>query len=185
MNSFRIESKNVVRDYLRAKDGQLPQLFTRVFSADGRFVSTHAADATMEDSDVTGLDAVTRVFRELGRGYENIVTLVPLETMRESDGILTSHWVVAMTDRNDTDGFVGWGRYRWTFNDAGDLADELAVHFEGSVRMTARETSSRIDTLLDLPHPFCAHAALMRALSWCAPVCAWLDRDPATLPNPW
>jgi len=172
-------SARVVRDYLRAKDGQLPLLFSRVFSPHGRFVATYDFPAPFEDAGPReGLDAVTELFRKMGERCENIVTVVPVETARESESTLQTQWVVAMTTRSGQGGFVGWGTYRWTFESDGQRARELAVRFEGMAPLSVAEAPALLGDFMDLPHPWCTGAEISEASSSMrslGPLRMWLD----------
>ncbi len=176
----RQESFRILRDYLRAKDAQVPHLFARVFTDDAIFIATHAVESPVSGSEPTvGLEAVTTLFREMGRQCENIVTVVPSETVRESAGLVTSDWVVALTLRNGAPGFVGWGTYQWTLAACGTRAVQLAVHFAGKVALNADLATPVLDVLVDQSHPFCSTTDLKQASSEVPelmPLVRWLKR---------
>jgi hypothetical protein len=168
----------IVQDYLRAKDAQLPRLFSRVFSPAGRFVATYASPGPFrEEGPQDGLPAIVEVFRRMGQACENIITVVPVETLIEHGRTLTSQWVVALTTRSGDGGFVGWGSYRWTWSADGRRADELAVRFEGSRPLSVDDAPTLLDDLLELPHPWCTQSAIQQATSSMASLAdlrAWL-----------
>ncbi|MFT5681640.1 MAG: hypothetical protein ACI8RZ_002546 [Myxococcota bacterium] len=159
-------SARIIADYLRAKDAQVPLLYQRVFTADARFVTIfHVPSPFGETPPQEGLPAITRTFRMMGAHNENIVTVVPVESLVQRDGILTSRWVVAMTRRDGTGGFSGWGSYRWTLDDTGTRARELEVTFEGMAALSNAEAPAVLSRLLDLSHPWCMQADLIEAIS--------------------
>lgn len=147
----------LVEDYLRAKDAQVPMLYRRVFTPDARFVPTYAMPSPFgDDSPREGLAAITEGFRAMGAACENILTVVPRESLAETPEGFVSDWVVAMTRRNGAGAFVGWGRYTWRLDASRTRARELAVRFEG-LHQPVDELAT-FDALLDLPHPWCSEA---------------------------
>jgi hypothetical protein len=59
-SSVRVESKRIVRDDLRAKDAQVPRLFSHVFTEDAVFTSIHAVASPVAGSEPSvGLQALT------------------------------------------------------------------------------------------------------------------------------
>lgn len=159
-------SARIIADYLRAKDAQVPQLYSRVFTPDARFITTFSVPSPFgERPPQLGLPAITSTFKELGTHNENIVTLVPVESVEQRDGVLSSRWVVAMTRRDGTGGFAGWGRYAWILDDSGSRARELEVFFEGMAALSVSQAEPVLSALLDLPHPWCTQVELDRAVS--------------------
>lgn len=154
----------LLRDYLRAKDAQVPRLFTRVFTPDAAFVPRYAIPGPFGDAQPhEGRPAVVEAFRELGRMSENILTVVPEDSVEESPGRLRSRWVVAMTRRESGAGFVGWGDYDWSLAECG-RARRLAVDFLGLAPLTPQDAPAVLDRMLDLPHPIVADAVLVQAV---------------------
>ncbi|MGH1340775.1 MAG: nuclear transport factor 2 family protein [Nannocystales bacterium] len=152
---IRPESARILEDYLRAKDAQVPHLYRRVFTADARFVATYAMPSPFgDDAPRQGFSAIVDGFRTMGTACENILTVVPIETLDETAERLLSRWVVAMTKRDGSGAFVGWGTYRWRFDATRTRARELAVRFEG-LHEPADEDAT-FDAMLDLSHPWCS-----------------------------
>ncbi len=176
--AIKPESARIVRDYLRAKDAQVPHLFSRVFTNDAVFTSTYSRAAPFGDSGPKhGLPAITELFRYMGERCENIITVVPTDTIDEVPGGLGCDWVVAMTQRNGEGGFVGWGDYAWIFNAEGTRAEKLAVHFQGAVPLEEGETGNALDAMVALAHPWCALSDLRRTAQGSAelePLRQWL-----------
>lgn len=157
---IRNRTARLIEDYLRAKDAQVPHLYRRVFTEDAEFNPSYAMPSPFGDETPRrGLAEITAAFREMGRQCENILTVVPLESLQENATSLTSQWVVAMTQRDGTRAFVGWGTYVWTLDPAQSLATKLAVRFEGLHVPDDVETT--FDAMLDLPHPWCAQDAVL------------------------
>jgi hypothetical protein len=164
-SSIRPTSARLLADYLRAKDAQLPHLYDRVFAVDAAFRPTYAVPTPFgEATPSVGLPAVRETFRRMGTFCENIVTVVPVESLDEQGGRLRSRWVVAMTVREGGAGFVGWGTYVWTWTPEGDLAVDLAVEFQGMVPFAADEVGHALDALLGLSHPWCGRDELAAAV---------------------
>lgn len=178
--AIHTESARIVRDYLRAKDAQVPHLFSSVFTEDALFISAYEQAAPFGDSGPKeGLTAITELFRYMGERCENIITVVPTDTLNETVGGLACDWVVAMTQRNEDGGFVGWGRYEWEFGAQGTLAKKLLVRFQGAVPMDSGEAPAVLDVMSQLAHPWCALSDLrrgMRGLSEMQPLEHWLEQ---------
>ncbi|MEM6994379.1 MAG: nuclear transport factor 2 family protein [Myxococcota bacterium] len=176
------ESARIIEDYLRAKDAQVPHLYRRVFTEDARFVATYDMPSPFgDDGPRDGLAAIASGFRKMGQMCENIVTVVPVDSLDETSGSLSSRWVVAMTRRDGAGGFVGWGSYRWSLDVDAKRATELAVRFEGMQPLDTADEADVFDALLDLPHPWCTREQIERAASatTLAPLLAWLAEGSA------
>jgi len=157
-------SAAIIARYLRAKDAQVPHLYRQVFVPDSLFTTTFTGPSPFgERPPQRGLAAITDTFRQLGQRCENIVTVVPTESISEQDGILTSRWVVAMTIREQPAGFTGWGTYRWVLDAGGLRARELHVTFEGMAPLDGESAPVVLDRMLSLSHPWCSTADLRSA----------------------
>lgn len=174
---IRPDAARIIEDYLRAKDAQIPLLYRRVFTEDARFIPTYAMPSPFgDDTPRSGIADITAAFREMGRQCENILTVVPLESLRDDQGTMTSKWVVAMTQREGGSAFVGWGTYAWRLTPDATRANELAVRFEGI--HSPDDVGSTFEAMLDLPHPWCTtqavsefaeRARIGRLREWLAP----------------
>ncbi|MBV1861953.1 MAG: hypothetical protein KUG77_26260 [Nannocystaceae bacterium] len=157
---IRPEAARIIEDYLRAKDAQIPQLYRRVFTEDALFVPSYAMPSPFgDDTPRCGIADITTAFRAMGQQCENILTVVPVESIREDAYTITSQWVVAMTRRDGGDAFVGWGTYRWTLGPAGTRARKLAVRFEGLC--APKNVAETFEAMLELSHPWCTQDALL------------------------
>jgi len=171
-------SAALVERYLRAKDAQVPLLYRRVFTSDGRFESRFEVPSPFPPSEpCVGLPAIVDNFRAMGTMVENVVTFVPIESAVQEDRILSAHWVVAMTQRDGAGGFAGWGTYRWELDDACRLGQALYVSFQGLTPFPAARAPAVFEPLFDLAHPWCTNEALVDAarLAELGTLRSWLE----------
>lgn len=156
----------VVEAYLRAKDAQLPRLYDRVFAPDAELHPSYAMESPFGDARPRiGHADVVDAFRSMGKFFENIVTVVPIETVFEDESGLRSRWGVAMTARDGSGGMVAWGTYGWTFTPSGTLARRLDVGFDDRVMLPLGQAHAAVDRILSVSHPWCSTASLVRAVA--------------------
>jgi len=157
--------ERVVRAYLTAKDHGLPAMWPQVFAEDATFTPSFDFDAgDMPTGPSRGLPAIAKTFAGAVAWADEILTVVPAASVVDGPGWQTSDWVVGMHARSGEGGFVGWGSYRWAFDDAGGVATALEVRFVQRVLLSPAAVAPVMDWLRQQDSPWCDGAELKRTL---------------------
>ena len=116
--------RNLVRNYIRAKDENRPHLMDKVF-ADSAILNMELKTKNIAfPSEVIGRDAITDVLvRRFSSSYENVYTYCLSDSLDDTSQQLFCKWLVIMSDKEDGSVRIGCGQYHWCFT--GDVSPSL------------------------------------------------------------
>jgi hypothetical protein len=149
--------KNIIRNYIRAKDDNKPHLMKAAFTGSATLAMKVNTSNISFPSNVIGLDEITDVLvRKFSQTYENVYTFCFVDSLDSQDGAMSCKWLVGMSERDGRGVRIGCGRYDWGFEDEkGQLASSLVITIEQMLIFSSEETNQLIEWIGNLPYPFC------------------------------
>ena len=160
------QQRDVISQYLYAKDHNRPHLMASAFTSDARLgMQVKTKNITFPGESI-GRDAITQTLvSHFGRQYENVYTFFLSEALNSEVDSASCNWLVVMTEKGGGKVRVGFGRYDWHFGNELPLrADHLLIVID---EMQVLEPSYAPDILgwaSALPYPWCEVSVMLEAM---------------------
>lgn len=149
-----------IETYIRAKDGNRPNLIADAFASDATL------DMTLETSEIAfpsrteGADAIARVLvSEFAQRYENVYTLC-MGAAPEVGATFDCDWLVCMSEKVSGAARVGFGRYAWRAADGTGRIAALHIVIEAMHTLPAQWSAEILGWVSKRPYPWCPREAL-------------------------
>ncbi len=152
--------KNIIRNYIRAKDDNKPLLMEQVFTESATLEMEVKTDNISFPPDTVSLKAITDVLvKNFSQTYENVYTFCLSDSFNNNvnsiPNTVSCDWLVCMTERDGGNVRVGSGRYDWRFNEQGNKANHLIITIEKMLILVPAHTEKIFEWVKKLPYPFC------------------------------
>jgi hypothetical protein len=149
--------RNIVRNYIRAKDDNKPYIMKAAFSDSATLDMKVETDSIAFPTNTVGLDAIINVLvRNFSQTYENVYTFCFSDSLKSKKNAMSCNWLVGMTEKEGGNTRVGCGKYVWHFNDEEpQLAIHLGITIEQMLVLTPGHSNQIMEWLGKLPYPFC------------------------------
>lgn len=168
--------EDLLRDYIRAKDGNRPHLISGVFGESAclemRVKTQNISFPAVSQGAATIADVLVRRFNQT---YENIYTFYlarPPAGLACPPAVFACDWLVGMSEKATGEVRVGCGRYEWVFQqEPPHRVERLAITIEAMQTLPAWRLPDILDWLLALDYPWSS----ARAVCASAPAIASLE----------
>lgn len=176
--------RDVIGQYIYAKDHNRPHLMALAFTPDARLdmrLNTHNISFPGES---IGLNAITETLvSNFGRTYENVYTFCISDSFVGQSGAVSCRWLVAMTEKASGGEHgcvrVGCGQYDWHFvHEPSLLADRLRITIDDMLVLDSGLAPDILNWVSELPYPWCATEAVletMPGLDQLVPICKLVE----------
>ena len=156
--------ENAINNYIRAKDGNRPDLMAQAFVQDARLEMLVKTDTISFPGSANGLASITDILvSRFAADYENILTFCLKRPPPQQRKHFSNHWLVGMSAKSDGTVRVGCGRYDWSFG-ASDLVSKLTITIEEMSVLPAVTAPLVFGWLRGLPHPWCPNDVALASL---------------------
>lgn len=147
----------IVRTYIRAKDGNRPLFIREAFAEDAELEMNLKTDAISFPNSVQGLEAITDVLiRRFAIDYANVFTFCLSRPSATDQTNFACHWLVGLSAKADGAIRVGCGSYDWHFaSDKFGLVDKLTINIDVMNVLPKAAFKPIMDWLSDIPYPWC------------------------------
>ena len=151
-----------IETYIRAKDGNRPVFMGEVFAEDAELEITVPGGSITFPQKSSGLEAISdTLVREFARSYENIWTFCLAIPPSQDASTFSCNWLVGMSEKENRNVRVGFGRYDWRFRSSTHKVARLAISVQIMESLAPATLVTVVRWLSALPYPWCsAHAAL-------------------------
>ncbi|MEO9274290.1 hypothetical protein ABFY09_05470 [Marinomonas sp. 5E14-1] len=155
--------KDAINLYIRSKDNNKPYLMGSVFEDLASLTMEVKTDEIAFPSETVGLDSITNVLvRNFNRTYEDIYTFCITDSVVSNDQQTLCKWVVVMRDSEKENIRVGYGDYKWTFNN--ELVSQLTITIEKMIALDENESSEIFSWLNKQSYPWCDSADFLEEM---------------------
>lgn len=161
--------RDVISQYIYAKDYNRPHLMASAFTPDARLKMQVNTENIAFPGEAAGLDAITATLvSNFGRTYENVYTFCLSDSFVSRTDSASCRWLVAMTEKVDGGRGsvrVGVGQYDWHFVDGPSLlADRLCIIIDDMLVLDAGFAPEILGWVSALPYPWCATETIVEAM---------------------
>lgn len=148
--------KEIINSYIRAKDDSKPHLMKGVFEDSASLNMEVRTDNIAFPSETNGLDAITNLLvKDFNQTYENVYTFCISDSVITDEKQTSCKWVVVMTDKEQGNIRVGYGDYKWVFNNA--LASQLTIVIEKMIVLKKEDSEEIFNWINNKAYPWCNH----------------------------
>lgn len=148
-----------IATYIRAKDTNRPELMKCAFTGEAALEMVVKAGTISFPPFTKGLASITEVLvTRFGETFENVHTFCLAAPPEPQSRAFSCAWLVGMTERRGSAVRVGCGRYDWSFEDGGRLANGLRITVERMEVLPPHDLNAVMDWLSGLPYPWCDSA---------------------------
>ena len=146
-----------IATYIRAKDGNHPELMRDAFAQDAVMEMVVHASTISFPPLTRGLVPITEVLvGRFGETYKDVQSLCLSAPPEVSATTFSCPWLVAMTERSSKAFRVGSGRYDWSFRTAlPRLVNRLTITIDVMQILPADARDPVMSWLRGLPYPWC------------------------------
>lgn len=124
--------EKAINSYLRAKDSNKPHLMRRFFDNSASLSMEVKTDKIAFPSTTNGLCSITNVLvKDFNQKYDNVYTFCITDSVINDGEETLCKWAVVMTDRENKSIRIGFGAYKWLFNN--DLVSQLTIIIENMI----------------------------------------------------
>ena len=174
----RLAPEAVLRDYFHAKDENRPYWLNRVFADDAILEVRNTTSAIAFPAVTAGREAIADVLvRSFAKTYENVYSFY-LRRPAGPSSHFECDWVVAMTEKSTRKARLGWGSYRWEFEEAApNRARRLTITIADMRVLDPAATQEVFAATALLSYPWSSPDEVARAATACpvlAPLEKWL-----------
>ena len=161
------EYKQLIADYIQAKDQNRPHLIHHVFSADAVLDMHVASDSISFPAQTMGAEQICEVLvRRFALQYENIYTYCLTDTIQRADHRLNCRWLVCMSNKETGEVLVGWGVYNWHFTQAAAIkVASLRIHIEKMSVLEPEHLELVMAAISPISYPWCASEHLNKTFA--------------------
>ena len=158
--------RQVIENYLRAKDENRPYLMERAFAENAKLEMVVSSGTIAFPPVSIGLPAISDVLvRRFAQTYENVHTICVSAPPADDQFSFSCNWLVGMSEKESRSVRVGCGRYDWQFQSQGQrLVDRLAITIERMELLPPSHLASVVEWLSRLPYPWCAAQAALAGI---------------------
>ena len=155
-------TSEAIETYIRAKDGNRPILMGEVFAEDAELEITVVGGSITLPQKSSGLEAISdTLVREFARSYENICTFCLAMPQSQDASTFSCNWLVGMSEKENRNVRVGFGRYDWCFRSSTHEVARLSISVQIMESLAPATVVTVMRWLSALPYPWCpAHLAL-------------------------
>ncbi|MEH6472446.1 MAG: hypothetical protein V7752_14455 [Halopseudomonas sp.] len=155
-----------VSRYIKAKDNNKPHLMEAVFSQQATLKMDVQTDNISFPADVSGVEQITQTLVcEFNSTYENIYTLCLADTLQQTSTTLNCRWLVCMTEKVSGALRVGFGDYRWRFEDQPpQLACELTIVIDTMTILPDEALPAVMHWFDQQPYPWTRSSELLQSM---------------------
>ena len=164
------QQRDVISQYIYAKDHNRPHLMALAFTSDARLEMRVKTQNIAFPNESIGLDAITKTLvSNFGRTYENVYTFCISGSFVSQADAASCRWLVAMTEKSaDGEGGcvrVGFGQYDWHFvHEPSLLADRLRITIDEMLVLKSDLAPDILNWAGELPYPWCAADVLLETM---------------------
>jgi len=153
--------KDIISLYIRSKDNNKPHLMKGVFEGFASLTMEVKTDEIVFPSETIGLDAITNVLvRNFNQTYEDIYTFCITDSVIPNEKQTLCKWIVVMSDNEKGNIRVGYGNYKWTFNN--DLVSQLTIIIEKMIVLDKNNNAEIFSWLKKQAYPWCDSGDLLK-----------------------
>ena len=146
--------EKAIRSYIRAKDNNKPHLMGGLFEDSASLTMEVKTDKIAFPSETNGLCSITNVLvKDFNQKYDNVYTFCMTDSAINDENMTLCKWAVVMTDKENETIRIGFGDYKWTFDN--DLVSQLTIVIEKMIVLEkdySKEVFSWVDKLV---YPWC------------------------------
>ncbi len=169
------QQRDVISQYIYAKDHNRPHLMVSAFTPDRRLEMQVKTQNIAFPSESIGLDAITETLvSNFGRTYENVYTFCLSDALSSHADAASCHWLVVMTEKEGGQVRVGFGRYDWHFvRTSSLLVDRLCIIIDEMLVLAPDFAPDILGWASGLAYPWCEKGVIiqtMPALESLAPI---------------
>ena len=139
--------EKAIRSYIRAKDNNKSHLMGDLFEDSASLIMEVKTDKIAFPSQTNGLCSITNVLvKDFNQKYDNIYTFCMTDSAINDENMTLCKWAVVMTDKEKEIIRIGFGDYKWTFNN--DLVSQLTIVIEKMIvleKAYSKEVFSWVD----------------------------------------
>lgn len=159
--------RHAIESYIRAKDGNRPDLLRQAFTPDATVNMAVLTSTISFPTELAGIAAIAETLvRRFNQTYENIYTFCLGEPPQEGALAHDCHWLVGMSLKETGEVRIGYGEYLWQFDPASGRVSQLTITIERMDVAPAQDLQPLMDWLQALDYPWLdARTARARAPS--------------------
>lgn len=157
--------RHAIESYLRAKDGNRPDLLRQAFTPEATVTMSVLTSTISFPTELKGIAAIAETLvRRFNQTYENIYTFCIGEPPQQASLAHDCKWLVGMSMKETGEVRIGYGEYRWAFDHASGRVSRLTIVIDRMDVAPAQELQPLMDWLQALDYPWLdAQAARDRA----------------------
>ena len=158
MDEMTIKTQqDLVLKYICAKDKNRPHLMSEVFTSNASLEMKLQTQNISFPSQTTGLENITEVLvSTFSESYEKVHTFCISDTIKNHEQMLTSDWIVCMSEKSSGDVRIGYGVYDWIFTkDENTKVKHLTIKIEEMFTLEKEYSSIFFDWVGELSYPLC------------------------------
>ncbi|MGH1428106.1 MAG: hypothetical protein ACRBEE_09205 [Arenicella sp.] len=155
--------KETISTYIKAKDDNKPHLMKDVFENSASLSMKVKSDAISFPSESQGLDSITNILvSDFSQKYENVYTFCMSDSIMFDEENTLCKWVVVMTDRKEGNIRVGFGGYKWVFNN--DLVKQLTISIEYMIALEKMQSEEIFLWTNKKNYPWCDSGEFLKGV---------------------
>jgi len=147
---------DAIQSYLFGKDGNRPFLLNDAFTEDATVQMDLKTDRISFPSLLTGRDAIVdTLVRKFNQEFENIYTLCIGDRPEVVEDEFSCHWMVVMTQKEDSSLRVGCGTYDWNFDSINGRVKFLVITIDIMETAPSSSINDVLAWISNLAYPWC------------------------------